>query len=156
MPVGDVLLWLRVMVVRCGVVWPGGDRQPRIRVTAGSCCCESVVVMRMGSEVDAERRRSGSGRLRDAVRRWKVRRLEIGGGGGVGADIARSSVSAGSGAASRRRRAAVKRTTVNCCEITGRSADDEVASVLLLHGDSDNEKCAKYFYFRLPSDLNET
>ena len=144
MSVGDVLLRLRLMVMvrRGGVVRPGGRRQTRVRVAAvgASSRGQGVVVMmriRRRREVDAQRRRTGPRRLRNAaVRRRKVRRLEVGcggRGGGVSSagDVARrtAAVRSGTDAASGAlvRTAAVQRT-----QLVRRRSDKEVSSVVLL------------------------
>ena len=97
-------------MVRRGVVRPGCRRQTRIRIVGCAGCGQGVVVMRMRREVDAEGRWTGSGRLRHAVRRRKIRRLEV--GGGIGTDVARRSMNARTTAGAGRRqstRAAVLR-----------------------------------------------
>ena len=129
MSVGDVLLRLGVMVVRCGVVRPSSRSQARVRIVAGPGGSQGVVVMRMRCEVDAERRRPRSGRLRHAVRRRKVRWLEV--RTGVSSDVARHAVAGAGGTSAGGGRSTVLRG-VQRPQLTRWCTYDEVASVLLL------------------------
>ena len=107
------------MVVRSGVVRAGRRCQTRVRVVTSSGRRQGVVVVRVCREVDAERRRTRSRRLRHAVWRRKVRWLEVGGGGVVSTDVARSSVSSRTTTAGRRRSRTAVLRAVQRPQLTG-------------------------------------
>lgn len=106
------------MVVRRCVVRTGRRCQTRVRVVSGPGRRQGVVVVRVCREVDAERRRTRSGRLRHAVWRRKVRWLEVG-GGVVSADVARRSVGARTTAAGRRRSGTAMLRAVQRTQLAG-------------------------------------